>query len=65
MLSTITCPTAVMCGEEDKLCPVRYHELMASEIPGASLTVVAECGHLASLEQPDIITGELERLLDA
>ncbi len=63
-LPTISCPTAVICGKEDKLCPVDYHELMADEIPGASLTVADDCGHLATLERPDIVNRELERLLN-
>ena len=32
-LRTITCPTLVMCGDEDRICPPVYHQLMASEIP--------------------------------
>ena len=62
-LETINCPTAVMCGVEDRLCPVEYHSLMAARIPGARLTVIDDCGHIASLEQPAIVTHELEQLL--
>ena len=62
-LPTISCPTAVICGKEDTLCPVAYHELMSDRIPGATLTIVDDCGHLATLEQPDVVNHELERLL--
>ena len=62
-LAGIDCPTLVLCGIEDKLCPVEYHELMAETIPGARLRIVDECGHMASLEQPAIVTQELEQLL--
>lgn len=61
-LETIDCPTLVMCGAEDRLCPVEYHELMADEIPGARLRVIEDCGHMASLEQPAIVTRELDDL---
>jgi pimeloyl-ACP methyl ester carboxylesterase len=61
-LATIDCPTLVLCGVEDKLCPVRYHELMAQEIPNARLNVIEDCGHLSSLEQPDIVTRSLQDL---
>ena len=63
-LPTIDCPTLVLCGAEDHLCPVEYHELMASRIPGASLEVVEDCGHIASLEQPERVTDALRRLLE-
>ena len=62
-LRTIDCPALVLCGIEDRLCPVEYHEFMAEEIPDARLSVIDDCGHIASLEQPDIVTQELERLL--
>lgn len=61
-LANITCPTLVMCGDEDTLCPITYHELMASEIPDARLRVIRNCGHLSSLEQPAVVTEELQQL---
>ncbi len=63
-LPTIDCPTLVLCGAEDLLCPVEYHELMANRIPDARLAVVNNCGHLSSLEQPEIVAQELIALLD-
>ena len=61
-LRTITCPALVLCGDEDALCPPAYHEFMAEQIPGAQLRIVEDCGHLSSMEQPDVVTRELERL---
>ncbi len=61
-LATITCPTTVICGREDRICPVRLHEFMASEIPGAEMLVIDDCGHLSTLEQPGAVTAELTRL---
>lgn len=62
-LETIDCPTLVLCGDEDTLCPVAYHELMAERIPGATLEVVNQCGHLSSMEQPEAVTQALDTLL--
>ena len=61
-LATISCPTSVICGREDSICPVRFHELMAREIPGAILVVIDNCGHLSSMEAPTLVTEELLRL---
>ena len=61
-LATISCPTAVICGKEDLLCPVDAHKLMAREIPGATLTVIDDCGHIATLERPDAVTRALQNL---
>jgi len=61
-LATISCPTSVICGVEDTICPVRFHELMADQIPNANLIVIDDCGHLSSMEQPAIVTEELLKL---
>lgn len=61
-LATIDCPTAVICGEQDLLCPVAAHELMAKEIPDATLTVINDCGHISTLERPEAVTQSLHEL---
>jgi pimeloyl-ACP methyl ester carboxylesterase len=54
-LATITCPTLLITGREDRVCPVALHEEMAALIPGSRLEIVEECGHLSTLEQPDAV----------
>ena len=61
-LATIDCPTLILCGEEDHICPVEIHEFMAERIPHARLRVIKNCGHMSSLEQPEIVTQELLQL---
>ena len=62
-LSTIDCPALVLCGREDQLCPVEWHAMMANAIPRADLVVLAECGHLCAMEEPEAVTSALQRLL--
>lgn len=62
MLADIRCPAAVICGREDTLCPVAYHEYMAARIPGADLLIIDDCGHLASMEQPEAVNNKLLHL---
>ena len=62
-LTDINCPAVVICGVEDTLCPVAYHEYMATRITDAELIVIEDCGHLASMEQPDVVTSALHHLL--
>lgn len=61
-LGTIDCPTLVMCGKQDTICPVEYHEFMAERIPNARLRVIEDCGHMSSLERPDVVASELRQL---
>lgn len=62
-LATIGCPALVLCGREDALCPPAFHATMAEAMPRADLVVLAECGHLSPLEEPEAVTAALRRLL--
>lgn len=62
-LATISCPTVVACGSEDRLCPVSFHRDMARRIPGASLRVIEGCGHLPPVERPEEVSDILRGLV--
>ena len=46
-------PTLILCGEDDRLCPLHRHTLMADLMPQATLSVIMNAGHLPPLEQPE------------
>lgn len=56
---TITVPTLVLCGRDDRLTPLSMHEEMAALIPGARLAVIERCGHLSTMERPEAVNREL------
>lgn len=58
-LSTINCPTLVLCGEEDDLCPPALHREMASMISSSRLSIIPDCGHLSTMEQPKAVNTAL------
>lgn len=62
-LRAVAVPTLVLCGRHDALCPLRRHELMADLVPGATLEVIEEAGHLPTLERPEETTAALRRWL--
>ncbi|MBR0790133.1 alpha/beta hydrolase [Bradyrhizobium manausense] len=51
-LSTITCPTLVLTGDQDNTIPNAFSKEMADAIAGAKLVVLENCGHLPQPEQP-------------
>ena len=63
LLPTITCPTLVLCGRQDVVAPLERHQEMADGIPGASLAVIEECGHLSTLERPAEVSAALRAWL--
>lgn len=62
-LPSITCPTLVLCGAQDIICPVDRHEEIAESIPGATLKLLEQCGHIATLEQAEQVNTALRELL--
>jgi pimeloyl-ACP methyl ester carboxylesterase len=63
LLPTITCPTLVLCGRQDAVAPLERHQEMADGIPGASLAVIEQCGHLSTLERPAEVSAALRAWL--
>ena len=54
-LPHITCPTLLIAGRDDTICPPALHEEMARLMPNAQLEIIDECGHLSTLEQPETV----------
>ena len=51
-LAAIRCPTLVLTGDEDNTIPNSLSKEMAGGIHGAELRILAQCGHLPQVEQP-------------
>lgn len=49
----IHCPTLVIASEDDQFRLSEESSEMAAAIPGATLKVLSDCGHMAPLEAPD------------
>jgi pimeloyl-ACP methyl ester carboxylesterase len=52
-------PTLIICGEHDRLTPVKRHKFLAELIPHAGLEIIAGAGHLPGLEQPEAVNSAL------
>jgi pimeloyl-ACP methyl ester carboxylesterase len=58
-LSQVSCPTLVLCGEEDKMVPLRSSQFLADHIPGARLEIVPGAGHMVIQEKPQAVASAL------
>lgn len=63
LLASIKCPTLVLCGRQDQLTPLDRHEEMAAGIKGARLEVIEDCGHMSTMEKPELVNQALRRWL--
>ena len=64
-LGQITVPSLVIVGEEDTLTPPTDSEMMAREIPDASLQIIPGGGHLVNIENPDTYNFQLLAFLES
>lgn len=62
-LADVRCPTLVLAARGDRLCWLDRHREIARLVPGATLGVVENSGHLSPLEQPAVVSSQLRRWL--
>jgi pimeloyl-ACP methyl ester carboxylesterase len=63
-LRAVRCPTLILCGRDDRLCPVERHELMHDLIPDSRLVVIDDAGHMPTLERLVPTTAALAQWLE-
>lgn len=63
-LPAVRCPTLVMCGDSDQLTPPDCSREIAQLVPGAELATVARCGHMLTMEQPEVVSAILKAWLE-
>jgi pimeloyl-ACP methyl ester carboxylesterase len=60
-LPKISCPVLLITGRQDMICPVALHQEMAGLIPRAKLEIIENCGHLSTLEQPEVVNRHIRQ----
>ena len=59
----VSVPTLILCGEEDRMTPLKYSEYLREHIPGARLVVIPGAGHMVMLEQPRAVSEAIAEFL--
>lgn len=59
-LSEIHLPTLIICGDEDRLTPVKYSQYLHSQIAGSTLRIIPDAGHYVFREQPEAANSAIE-----
>ena len=63
-LPQLTLPVFIVAGQEDRLIRAFYFEAIATEIPGAQLTLIPQCGHVPQEECPIQFMEEVIKYLE-
>jgi pimeloyl-ACP methyl ester carboxylesterase len=58
-------PVLVICGSEDQMTPVRFSQFLIEELPEAHLEIIPNAGHMAMLEQPEIVANLIRKFIEA
>jgi 2-hydroxy-6-oxonona-2,4-dienedioate hydrolase len=58
-LATITAPTLIIWGENDRVIPIQYSHGFRQAIPNNKFVVIPMCGHAPHYETPDIFNREI------
>lgn len=64
-LQEIAVSTLIVCGEEDRLTPVKYSEYLHQNIASSTLQIIAQAGHYVMREQPEKFNQVIEQWEDA
>lgn len=59
LLATISVPTLILVGKEDRLTPPEVAEEMSALVPDSRLVVVPGAGHMTPIEAPEAVTEAL------
>jgi 3-oxoadipate enol-lactonase len=58
-LPRITAPTRVIAAEHDKSTPPELSRQIAGRIPGAEVVLIPDAAHIANVEQPEAVSGQI------
>jgi pimeloyl-ACP methyl ester carboxylesterase len=58
-LGAIKCPTLVLVGDDDQATPPELSREIAVNIAQSRLVIIANSGHLSTLEQPETVNEAL------
>lgn len=62
-LHEIQLPTLIICGEQDRLTPIKYSQYLQQHIVQANLSIIPDAGHYVQREQPEMLNRILTRWL--
>jgi proline iminopeptidase len=62
-LKKITCPTLVLAGQDDWICPPQQSKIIAEHIPNAKLKIFKNCGHALAVDAHGIYIKTIKQFL--
>lgn len=60
-IHSLQIPTLILCGEEDRMTPIKYSQYLHQSIIGSRLEIIPHSGHMCMLEKPIQVTLAIEQ----
>lgn len=58
-LHEVSQPTLLLCGDQDKVTPLKFSRTLLELIPNAQLEVVPDAGHMLIVEKPEAVSDHI------
>jgi len=62
-LHTLSVPTLVLTGDDDRVASPELSRKLAKDIPGATFKIIPECGHLPQEERPALFLEAVQKFV--
>ena len=63
-LPELRLPVLILCGEEDRLTPVKYSQFLKQALPDSTLIIIPNAGHYVMREQPQAVNQAIQEWLE-
>lgn len=63
LLPALRIPALIICGENDVISPPEEMKSIAQHMPNAQFALIPHAGHMAPMEQPEIVNSIIRRFL--
>jgi pimeloyl-ACP methyl ester carboxylesterase len=58
-MASIDLPTLIICGDVDKMTPLKISSQIQETVEGSKLVVVPNAGHMVIIEQPQVVSEQI------
>ena len=63
-VASINVPCLIVCGNEDKLTPIKYSQYFKDKIKDSKFVVIKDAGHMVMLEKPNEVNKAIEEFIE-
>jgi pimeloyl-ACP methyl ester carboxylesterase len=63
--NTITIPCLILCGNFDKLTPIKYSQFFHDKLEKSELKIIKKAGHMVMLERPKQVNKAIEKFINS